>query len=248
MLKDQLEKQPIISKVKNPNFNNVSFRNLLDGKSMEVFNKTRHQDEIIDKSRLNFTGSSKKYTFKLGDFMSLGNLAENIYNGNILLDVAKQEQRKMENMLENFANYSPIKNMYKNQKRNILLNAREICKRRKEILIAFEENMFPLPKPYVFGENEWKEKDIPINKKFIPKTFKLSFLEKNIQTELSEKENKLLDRYFGYKNIDELVVAFNNTKTDKELDEFFDKIVNKLNILEKLINAVSDITEKKKNK
>ena len=44
------------------------------------------------------------------------------------------------------------------------------------------------------------------------------------------------------------MVAFNNTKTDKELDEFFDKIVNKLNILEKLINTVSDITEKNKNK
>ena len=34
VLKDQLEKQPIISKVKNPNFNNVSFKNLLDDKSM----------------------------------------------------------------------------------------------------------------------------------------------------------------------------------------------------------------------
>ena len=41
------------------------------------------------------------------------------------------------------------------------------------------------------------------------------------------------------------MAAFNNTKTDKELDELLDKIVNKLNILEKLINAVSDITEKK---
>ena len=47
----------------------------------------------------------------------------------------------------------------------------------------------------------------------MPKTFKLSFLEKNYQTELSEKENKLLDRDFGYKNIDELMVAFDNTKT-----------------------------------
>ena len=178
--------------------------------------------------------------------MSLGNLAENIYNGNISLDTAKQKQRKMENMFENFINYNPVKDKYEKQKTNVLLNANEFYIGRREILIAFEENMFPLPKPYVFGENEWKEKDIPINKKFIPKTFKLSFLEKNIQTELSEKENKLLNRYFGYKNIDELVVAFNNTKTDKELDEFFDKIVNKLNILEKLINAVSDITEKKR--
>ena len=78
----------------------------------------------------------------------------------------------------------------------------------------------------------------------MPKTIKFSFLEKNIQTELSEKENKLLDRYFGYKNIDELVVAFNNTKTDKEFDKFSNKIVNKLNILGKLISTVSDITKK----
>ena len=86
VLKDQLEKQPIISKVKNPNFNNVSFKNLLDDKSMKVFDKIRYQDEIIDCSQFNLIGSSKKSTFKFEDFMSLGNLAENIYNGNISLD------------------------------------------------------------------------------------------------------------------------------------------------------------------
>ena len=131
VLKDQLEKQPIISKVKNPNFNNVSFRNLLDGKSMKVFNEIINQEEIIDYSLLNFIGSSKKYTFKFGDFMSLGNLAENIYNGNVSLDAAKQEQRKMENVLENFIDYNPIKNVHKNQKTNILLNAREFYKGQK---------------------------------------------------------------------------------------------------------------------
>ena len=57
---------------------------------MKVFGEIRYQDEIIDYSQLNFIGSSKKYTFKFGDFMSLGNLAENIYNGNILLGTAKQ--------------------------------------------------------------------------------------------------------------------------------------------------------------
>ena len=94
VLKDQLEKQPIISKVKNPNFNNVSFRNLLDDKSIEVSNKIRDQDKVIDYSRLNFIGSLKKYIFKFGDFMSLRNLAGNIYNGNVSLDTAKQEQRE----------------------------------------------------------------------------------------------------------------------------------------------------------
>ena len=63
VFKDQLEKQPVISKVKNPNFNNVSFKNLLDDKSMEVFDEIKNQDEIIDYSQLNFIGSSKKYNF-----------------------------------------------------------------------------------------------------------------------------------------------------------------------------------------
>ena len=56
--------------------------------------------------------------------MSLGNLAENIYNGTISLDTAKQEQRKMENVLESFIDYSPIKDVYKNKKVHTLLNAR----------------------------------------------------------------------------------------------------------------------------
>ena len=42
------------------------------------------------------------------------------------------------------------------------------------------------------------------------------------------------------------MVAFKNTKTNDELDELFDKIVNKLNIFKKLINTVPDITEKKR--
>ena len=71
---------------------------------MKVFDEIRYQDEIIDYSRLNFIGSSKKYTFKFGDFMSLGNLAENIYNGNISLDAAKQKPKKNVNMLEDFSN------------------------------------------------------------------------------------------------------------------------------------------------
>ena len=116
VLKDQLEKQPIISKVKNPNFNNVSFKNLLDDKSMEVFDEIKNQDETIDYSQHNFIGSSKKYNFNFGDFMSLGSLAENSYDGNISLDTAKQKQRKMKDRLESFTNYSSIKDMHKSKK------------------------------------------------------------------------------------------------------------------------------------
>ena len=181
-------------------------------------------------------------------FLSLGNLAENIYNGNVSLDAAKQEQRRTENMLENFINYNPVTSVYKNQRVNILPNAKEFYKGRKEILIAFGENMFPLPKPYVFGKNEWKERDLG-NKKFIPEILKKRFLEKYDQILLSEKEKELLDRDLGYKNIDELVDAFDErnvlmNETDEELDELFHEITSKLTVLKKLINTASNITEK----
>ena len=70
MFKDQLKKQPITSKVKNSHFNNASFKNLLDDKSMEFFDEIKNQDEIIDYSQHNFNDSSKKYNFNFGDFMS----------------------------------------------------------------------------------------------------------------------------------------------------------------------------------
>ena len=49
-----------------------------------------------------------------------------------------------------------------------------------------------------------KEKKHLGNEKYMPEPFKLDFLQEYNQTPLSEKENKLLDRDFGYKNIDEL--------------------------------------------
>ena len=160
MLKNQSEKHPIISKVKNPNINDVSFRNLFDAKSMKIFNEINEQDETVDYSGLDFIGSSKKYTISLTNFMSLGNLAENIYNRNVSLDAAKQKQGRMKNVLENVINYNPVKDNYKNQKFIILPNIKKIYKGIREFLIAFEENIFPLPKPYAIGKNEWKEKDL----------------------------------------------------------------------------------------
>ena len=101
--------------------------------------------------------------------------------------------------------------------------------------------MFPLPKPYVFGENEWKEKYL-VDENFMPKIFKLNFLQEYNPTPLSEKENELLNRDFGYKNIGELAFAFNNTKTDEERNE----LLEQLNTLKMLVKIASRETEKER--
>ena len=97
---------------------------------MKAFDKIRYQDEIIDYSRLNFTGSTKKYAFKFGNFMSLGNFAKNIYNGNVSLDAAKQEtKKKWKICLKVLLITIRLKMCVKIKKINVLLNAREFYKR-----------------------------------------------------------------------------------------------------------------------
>ena len=109
---------------------------------MKVFDEIRYQDQIVDYSRLNFIGSSKKYNFRFGNFMSLGNLAENIYNGNVSLDAAKQEQRKMENMLESFNDYNLMKNVYNDQKVNNLLNGGNFTKDKEKFSLLLKRICF----------------------------------------------------------------------------------------------------------
>ena len=133
----------------------------------------------------------------------------------------KKEQRRMENMLEKFIDYSQVKNVYKNQRNSIILNAMEFYKGRKEVLIAFEENMFPLPKPYVFSKNQWKQRDLG-QEEFMPETPKKSFLSELGSTPLSEKENELLNKHLKFEDIDELGEAFHNIETKEE----YDKLVN----------------------
>ena len=105
--------------------------------------------------------------------------------------------------------------------------------------------MFPLPRQYIFGENEWKERYLG-KKEFMPKNLEKCFLSESGHAPLSEKENELLNKNFGFEKIDELVEVFNNTKTEREYNELFNRITNRANILKKLVKTVSNSVEKKK--
>ena len=81
----------------------------------------------------------------------------------------------------------------------------------------------------------------------MPKNPKKSFLNELGYTELSEKENELLNKHLDFENIDDLVGAFNNTETKEEYNTSFDRIINRAIILEKLVKTVSNPVEQKKN-
>ena len=85
--------------------------------------------------------------------------------------------------------------------------------------------MFPLLKPYVFGKNECKERDL-VKEEFMSEIPKKSFLSELSYTPLSEKENELRNKHFKFEYIDELEEAFNNTETKEEYNIFFNRISN----------------------
>ena len=82
----------------------------------------------------------------------------------------------------------------------------------------------------------------------MPTNPKKSFLNELGYTELSEKENELLNKHFNFENIDDLVGAFNNTETKEEYNTLFDRINNREIILEKLVKTISNPVEKKRIK
>ena len=105
--------------------------------------------------------------------------------------------------------------------------------------------MFPLPKPYVFGKNEWKERDL-CKEELMSKILEKSFLNEIGYTSLTDKKNKLLNKNSGFENTGELVKPLNNTKTEEEYLELFKRITSWRNIFEKLTKTVSNPVEKKK--
>ena len=117
-------------------------------------------------------------------------------------------------------------------------------KRRKELIIAFEENMFPLPKPYVFGKNEWKDRHLG-KEEFMPKILKESFLSELGHASLSEKENELLNKRCGSENIDELVEALIIQRLQEEYNKLFNRISDWAIILKKLVKTLSNSVKKK---
>ena len=79
----------------------------------------------------------------------------------------------------------------------------------------------------------------------MPKMLKKSCLSELGHALLSEKENGLLNKDFGFKNIDELVEAFNNTETKEEYNKLFNRISDRAIISKKLVKTVSNSVEKK---
>ena len=169
-IKDQGKKQlQILAKKTNQvdDFKNVSFRNKLNSEAKKAYDEIKEQSKKIDYTKPFCFGSSAKHHYNFTIFLDLKTFAESLYNGSLLLKVAKLKQRNMEDEIERLDDYKPKKEKIKTQKEIILFNAKEFYKGRKMILIEFENGAFPLAKQYPSGNvDDWKEDEM--NSAIIP--------------------------------------------------------------------------------
>ena len=91
----------------------------------------------------------------------------------------------------------------------------------------------------MFGKNEWEEKYLS-KEEFMPKILNESFLSELGHAHLTHTENELLNKNFKLE-------ALNNTETKEEYNKLLNRISDRATIFKKLMKAVSNPVEKKKN-
>ena len=132
------------------------FRSKLNSEVKKAYDEIKEQSKKNDYTKLVCIGSSSKHQYNFTIFLVLKTFAESLYNGSLSLKVAKLKQRDMEDRI-----ISLKKEKFKTQKESVFLNAREFYKLRKMILIAFENNVFPLSKQYRLKNiSDWEEDEM----------------------------------------------------------------------------------------
>ena len=119
----------------------------------------------------------------------------------------------MENEIKRLKDYNKKKEKFKKQKENTLHNAREFYKGRKMILIAFENNVFPLPKQYPSKNlDDWKEHEMDSTHIISEETDEL--LPSVKRRRRKTKKEKLFEKVLKkeYHTIDELDKSFFETR------------------------------------
>ena len=134
-------------------FKNILFRSKLNSEVKKAYDEIKEQSKKNDYTKLVCIGSSSKHQYNFTIFLVLKTFAESLYNGSLSLKVAKLKQRDMEDRI-----ISLKEEKFKTQKESVFFNAREFYKLRKMILIAFENNVFPLSKQYRLKNiSDWEE-------------------------------------------------------------------------------------------
>ena len=169
---------------------------------------------------------------------------EKICNYEITLDEAKDDQDKLEKLINRLENYKAKKLLKIEEKKNVLKSATELFRARENIIRFFEERIF-LFKGNVFKTKEELQKKLKEEEEeFINNS--ISFIERKSK----DINNDLFKKYFDFsmpvdltKKLFEIKDARENSKFVKEMKKRWSNLKDKIEEMSK-----EEIKNKKPNK
>ena len=107
----------------------------------EETNKIKEIEKIIEREKLVYEAS--EYTYDCRNFRIIRTFGRDIYNGEITLEVADEDQSKLVDGIENFNNKTRPQNANKKQEKEIVLeNLYKFYDAREKVLNGFKSKIF----------------------------------------------------------------------------------------------------------
>ena len=147
LIRDQGERQ--LEETKSFSVSNKPKEIKFDGEESKESKLLRQEIKKISRKNSNkkyVIVSSNRTLYDFSVFKDLNSFVLDIYVGNISIEDAKKEQDELKSEIENLTDYNIKDQKKKEQKQEILKNARQLFETRNKIIKAIEDSVFPSPK------------------------------------------------------------------------------------------------------
>ena len=144
-IEDQGEKQikAIQDNNKQMTIKNISPENILNDEAKKEMDKISEIEKNVDREMLVY--KSSEYTYSFQNFQTIRTFGRDIYNGEITINEANDDQTSLLAEIINFKNKTkPRDKIKKQQKKDVLENLYNLFEGREEVLNAFDSKIFPI--------------------------------------------------------------------------------------------------------
>ena len=186
-------------------------------------------DDDIDINKLAFIGSNQE-KFNFNTFRMPLNFLQDIYNGKISLKEIEFKQRDLEKKIDDLKfGYKSKDKKEKEEKSQVLMDAKELLESRSEIIKAFKDDIF-------LSEHLKKSDDAAYD-------FTLKNVNKFVQEirSMEEKINlNLFEDFFGFSSPADYAKELINTKNADKNKEYVEEIEDRISDSKDRIEQMSD--------
>ena len=143
-IEDQGEKhiKAIQNNTKGVTIKNIIPENILNDEAKKEIDKITEIEKTVDREKLVYRAS--EYTYSFQNFRTIRAFGGDIYNGEITLKEADEDQASLLNEIMNFRDKTKPQDEKKRKKKDVLTNLYKFFEGREKVLNAFDSKIFPI--------------------------------------------------------------------------------------------------------